>query len=844
MRDLRFAVRQLAKSKGFTVTAVLTVALAIGANTAIFTLVNAVMFQSLPVSDPRQLYRLGDADNCCVDGGIQTRFSIFAYPLYLYLRDHTPEFQDMAAFQAGPARVGVHRGSTGSHANGTAAEPFVDQFVSGKYFSMFGIRPFAGRLLTASDDVRGAPPVAVMSYRAWALQYGSDPSVIGASFLIGGAPFTIAGIAPPGFFGATLRPDPPDFWLPLAAEREVHRQNALLDHKTDHWLYIIGRIRPGAALGPVEAEINVLLKQWLRENDPPTTPASKQAFDGQHVTLAPAGSGIQQLKENYGSDLKLLAAVTGLVLLIACANLANLLLARGAANRAQASIRVALGAPRSRLVRQTLTEAVVLAVAGGAAGVLLAMAGTKALLNLAFSAARFVPISSAPSLPVLGFSFLLSLATGVVFGIVPAWSASRADPAAALRGAGRSTSGGATFTQKLLVALQVALSLVLLAGAGLMVQTLGNLQNQRFGFELEGRAVVNVNAAFGGYSPEKLAAVYGEIERRMKALGGVRAASLSLYSPMEGNNWNSRIWLADQAADANPQSVSWVRVSSSFFETIGARIVHGRMFDERDTPDAAHVTVVNQAFVDKFLPNQDPVGKRFGMGGAPHRGDYQIAGVVENVRFRNPRSPAAPMYFLPLLQLSKSDWSDPTLARSTVIGNIELRMAGNAKPQAAQIVRALGEIDPNLTVININTMQDQLGRLLGHERLIARLTEGFGLLALVLASIGLYGVTAHSVAGRTGEIGVRMALGATRATVTGMILRSVFGQIACGVAIGVPAALAAGRILADQLFGVGSADPMTLAAVVGALSVSALVAGLLPALRASGIDPVQALRAE
>jgi macrolide transport system ATP-binding/permease protein len=847
LRDLRFAVRQLARSKGFTLTAVLTVALAIGANTAIFTLVNAVMFQSLPVSQPGLLYRLGDADNCCVIGGYQTRYSIFSYPLYLYLRGHTPEFREMAAFQAGPLRIGARRAGPG-----TAPEPFVDQFVSGNYFSMFGVRPFAGRLLTPADDVRGAPPVAVMSYRAWEQQYGSDPSVIGASFLIDGAPFTIAGIAPPGFFGDTLRPDPPDFWLPLAGEPYVHHQNALLDHEDDHWLYLIGRLNTSVPVSALESKVNVLLKQWLQQNDPPATAAAKQRFDRQHLTLTPAGSGIRQLRENYGADLKLLTAITGLVLLIACANLANLLLARGAAGRAQASIRVALGAQRSRLVRQTLTEAVVLAVAGGAAGVLVAIAGSRALLKLAFSAARFVPIHSTPSLRVLGFSFLLSLLTGLVFGIAPAWSASRADPAAALRGAGRSTATGATFTQKLLVVLQVALSLVLLAGAGLMAQTLGNLQNQRFGFELEGRVVVNLNAALNGYPPERLATLYRDIERRMREPGGVQGASLSLYSPMEGNNWQSGIWFADQPDGSQPgsanQSSTWVRVSSSFFETIGARILRGRNFDHRDTPDAVHVAVVNQAFADKFLPNRDPIGRHFGMG-PQHRADYEIAGIVENIRFRNPREATPPIFFLPLLQLSKRDWSNPGLARSTLIGNIELHMAGSARPGmyttlAAQIVRVLAEIDPNLTVIDVTTMQDQLGRLLGHERLIARLTEGFSLLALVLASVGLYGVTAHAVAGRTGEIGIRMALGATRPMVTGMILRSVFTQIACGVAIGVPAALAAGRILSDQLFGVASADPVTLAAVVGALSVSALVAALLPALRASGIDPVQALRAE
>jgi predicted permease len=397
-----------------------------------------------------------------------------------------------------------------------------------------------------------------------------------------------------------------------------------------------------------------------------------------------------------------------------------------------------------------------------------------------------------------------------------------------------------------LVSGQVALSLVLLAGAGLMVRTLGNLENQNFGFRPEGRAIVNVHAAFSGYAPEKLAAIYAEIERRMTGRPGVRSAALSLYSPMEGNNWSRGIVREGHPDDpAHPITSSWDRVSPRFFETIGARMLRGRMFDERDTPDATHVAVVNQVFAGKMFPNEDPIGKRFGMGGAEHRADYLIIGVVENVTFRNPRKATPPpMFFLPLLQMWKSEWTNNGMARSNLIGNIELRMGGESPGLAAETRAALAGIDPNLTVVGVTTIKDQLGNLLGHERLIAQLTALFGVLALLLAAIGLYGVTAHTVAGRTGEIGVRMALGASRPAVIGMILRGVFTQVAWGVAIGVPAALAGGRILADQLFGVKSSDPATLSAVTLALAAAALLAGLLPALRASSIDPVRALRAE
>jgi predicted permease len=582
------------------------------------------------------------------------------------------------------------------------------------------------------------------------------------------------------------------------------------------------------------------------ENDPPLTATAKREYEREHITLAPGGGGIQVMQGNYGSDLRLLIAVTGLVLVIACANLANLLLARGAATRAQASIRMALGAPRARLIRQTLTESMTIALLGGALGIFFAVVGTEALLQLTFRAARFVPIDPTPSLPVLAFSLVLSLATGVIFGVVPAWSASRADPAAALRGAGRSTVNPATLTQKVLVSAQVALSLVLLAGAGLMLQTLGNLTNQNFGFRPEGRVMINVNAALNGYAPEKLASIYREIEHRMTGIAGVRSASLSLYGPMEGNNWSRGISLEDRADDpARPIDSSWDRVSPRFFETIGARILRGRMFDERDTPDSTHVAVVNQVFADKYFPNQDPIGRRFGFGGPEHRADFSIIGIVENVTFRNPRNATPPpMFFLPLLQMWKSEWANNSLARSNLIGNIELRVEGSAPGLAGEARAALAGIDPNLTIINVTTIREQLGNLLGHERLIAQLTALFGVLALLLAAIGLYGVTAHTVTGRTGEIGVRMALGATRPAVIGMILSGVFTQVAWGVAIGVPAALAGGHILAKQLFGVKSSDPLTMAAVTLALAAAALLAGFVPALRASSIDPVRALRAD
>ena len=461
LHDARLVLRQLNKSKGFAITAILTLALGIGANTAIFTLIHAVMLRTLPVAAPEQLYRLGDTDDCCVVGGYHTRFSIFSYPLYNFLRDHTPEFEEMAAFQAGLTRFGARR--VGKEE--TVSEPSVEQFVSGNYFSMFGLTAFAGRLLNPDDDRRDAAPVAVLSYRTWQQRYGSDPSVLGSSFILDGLPVRIAGIAPRGFFGDTLRPDPPDFWLPLAVEPVARATTSLLDHKTDYWLYIIGRVKPGTQRAALEAKVNAELAQWMAANDPPTTEFSKRVAAKQHLTIAPGGAGVSTLRADYARDLRLLIAVTGLVLLVACANLANLQLARGAGRTGETAVRVALGASRARLIRLTLIESLVLAVIGGGAGLLVANELTGFLIHLAFSSQANLPIDTTPSLPVLGFAFLLSLLTGVVFGIAPAWSGSRADPALALRGAGRSTGNRVTLAQKSLIVVQTALSMVLVAGA-------------------------------------------------------------------------------------------------------------------------------------------------------------------------------------------------------------------------------------------------------------------------------------------------------------------------------------------------------------------------------------------
>lgn len=836
IQDLKNGFRRLWKNPGFTAVAVVTLALGIGANTAIFTLVNAVLLKSLPVKDPGQLYRLGNENNCCVIGGYQDNWAVYSYELYRQFREHTPEFSEMAGFQSGTQELAVRRsGSAG------AAAPFEGEFVSGNYFSVFGLNAFAGRVISPSDDSAGAPSVAVMSYRTWQQHFGLDPSVIGATFAINTVPYTLVGIAPPGFFGDRLQPDPPDFWMPLATEPVLEGKDGLLNRADSHWLYVIGRLKPGAKPASVQSEVTVELQHWLSTR-PDLSDYSKSQLPKQHINLAPAGGGIQNMQMETAVGLHLLMGIAGLVLLIACANVANLLLARGAAARAETAVRMALGAPRSRLVRQILTESVLVAVVGGIAGLVVAFAGTRTILLVAFRGADYIPISPAPSLAVLGFAFLLALVTGCVFGLAPAWVTSHSDPADALRGAGRSTRDRASLPRKSLVVLQVALSTVLLIGAGLLTETLRNLENQRFGFEPEGRVIVRVNPLLAGYKTEQLPALYRQLEEKLPQIPGVESASFSLYSPMRGDDWSENIYIEGHPADERI-GASWDRVGPRYFETIGTRLLRGRTIGDEDAPASRQVAVVNETLVRKFFKNQDPLGKHFGMDTASHSGDYEIVGVVEDAKYQAAREPAYATFFLPLCQMSK-DPKQTWMIYSHYIGDIELRLAGKPANLEAAVRRTLADIDPNLTVLSMASLSEQLTRNFNQDRLLARLTELFGGLALILACVGLYGVTSYSVARRTNEIGIRMALGADRQRILGMVLRRALFQAVLGLAIGVPTALGGARLLAAELYGVKSYDPkiLTLAALI--LASCALVAGFIPARRATKIDPMVALRYE
>jgi predicted permease len=848
LADLRYALRQLRKSLGFTITAVITLALGIGANTAIFTLVHAVMLRSLPVANPAQLYRIGDNDDCCVEGGFPGDagdtgdFTIFSYDLYQYLKKQTPEFEQLAATQAGQWDWSVRRGNA-------VAKSMHGGIVSGNYFTTLGLSAYAGRLFQDSDDTPSASPTVVLSYQAWQGEFASDPSILDSVIYIQARPYTVIGIAPPGFFGDRETDSPPAFWVPLNTEPYLRADSSILHHTASHWLYLLGRVRPGTDVAALQAKIGESLRQWIRSDPVMTLNGAAVLIPKQHVILTPGGGGIQNLQQQTGKGLKLLMILSSVVLLIACANIANLLLARSTARRGDIALRTALGAARGRILRQILTESLVLATIGGAAGLAVAYGGCHIILSLAFPDAKYLPISANPSLAVLGFAFAVSIVTGVLFGIAPAWLSFHAQPAEALRGINRSTQDRSTFPQQALIVFQAALSVVLLAGAVLMSKSLANLEHQSFGVVTTNRYVVHFDPAGAGYSVDRLPALYREIENRFTALPGVTSFSLAMYSPLEGDNWGECAIPQGHPAPRPGQdcSATWDRVTPHFLDSIGVPIVHGRGFTDDDTATSTPVVLVNQAFVKKFFPNEDPVGKHFGIDMPQYAGSWQIVGVFRDFKINRPRSNVHPVYLRPLAQRFMGYKEPDMITTESNSMFMQAMIIGFHAPPAdvdALIRHTLAGIDPNLTARDLRSYDAQVAGNFDQDRLIARLTSLFGILALVLASVGLYGVMSYFVARRSSEIGIRMALGATRSSVVAMVLRGALWQILVGLALGIPAALATGYYMASQLYQVPFYDPWALAAAILILNLCAAVAAFIPARRAASIEPMQALRTE
>lgn len=845
LQNVRFAIRQLRKSPGFLITVVVTLALGIGANTAVFTLVQGILLRSLPVTDPSRLYRIGDTGECCVEGGFPTDngdFAIFSNDLYLYFKKNAPEFEQLAAVQAGLGSWSVRRGNDLSKSLG-------GEFVSGNYFVTLGLSAYKGRLFADSDDLPSAPPTVVLSYPAWKNEYLSDSAIVGSTIYIQARPFTVVGVAPPGFYGDRITDNEPDFWMPIQTEPYVRGDSSILDHHETHWLYPIGRVRPGTNIAALQTKLTSTLQQWLYSRPLLTANGGDKIIPKQHVTLSPGGGGIQNLQQQTGTGLKMLMILSSVVLLIACANIANLMLARATTRRSEVAVRMAMGASRRRVIAQIITESVLLSCIGGAAGLIVAYGGSRTILALAFPDARSLPVDATPSLLVLGFAFAVSLVTGILFGTGPAWLSSHAQPAEVLRGSNRSTRDRSSLPQRALVVFQAALSLVLLTGAVLLTRSLANLENQKFGVVTHNRYVLNIDPEGAGYSIDKVPALYRQIEDRFSALPGVANASLAIYTPLQGNNWGECVIQQGHSAPG-PNShcgSTWDRVSTHFLDSIGVPIIRGRNFSLQDTQSSPQVALVNQAFVKRFFPNQDPIGQHFGIDMPQYSGAWEIVGVFADFKMNNPREPARPVYLRPLSQrfagYNESEMNS-TEVQSMFVNSMIVNFS---RPQAnadTLIRETMAGIDPNLTITGLRTFDAQVAGNFNGERLTARLTGLFGILALVLASVGLYGVMSYFVARRTSEIGIRMALGATRKSVVAMVLLGALVQIGLGLAMGIPASLFAGHLMGTQLFGVGAYDPFALIAATITLAICAAFAGWVPARRAASIEPMKALRTE
>ena len=849
LQDATYALRQLRKTPGFTITAVLTLALGIGANAAIFTLVNAILLKNLPVVDPSTLIRIGNTTECCVNWGTAgdsgqvdgDSYALFDTDTWHQLQKNAPEFEELAAMQSGFGKIIARRDKTQE-----AARSVTSEFVSGNYFRTFGLQTQIGRIFFSdADNAIGAPLVAVMSYDMWQNNYGGDPSIVGSTFWINTKAVTITGIAPKGFYGDRLSSAPPDLYLPIESV-PVLTNRTFVHEPGMRWLYIIGRVKPGVAMAPLQAKITELVRQSLAATTAFSSEQGKRALAKAHVVLSPGGAGIQDMQDSYASKLKLLMWISGLVLLIACANIANLLLVRGMNRRAEMSVRTALGAMRTRIVRQLITESLVLSIISGMAGLAVAYAGTRMLLAMAFPGAQNVPIDASPSGVVLAFAFGVSLLTGILFGVAPAWITSKANPADVLRSGTRTTSSGASLLQRCLVVLQSALALVLLVGAGMFIQSLNKLRNIDLKLDSTNRYIVHFNPQAAGYSPAQVEALYRTIEERFHAIPGVQKAGISSYTPMEANNEGNGVQV--QGQPFLNDGASWVRGNAEYFDSVGTHVLMGRGFTTQDTSTSPAVAVVNQAFVKGFFkPGENPIGRRFGAPGPQSSGDFEIVGVVEDTAYSSATWKDHHMYFLPLTQRVPENARKGPIEKDTSLyaGAIVIQTSRPVANMQSTVRQTLSAINPNLSVVKFQTFDEQIADRFTEDRMITRLMSLFSILALLLATLGLYGVTAYTVARRTSEIGIRMALGANRSSVVGMIMRGAMLQTAIGLClIGIPVAWFCIRYIQSQLYETKGINLTVLAIATLTLTAAAAAAGLIPALRASSTNPSQALRTE
>ena len=831
-QDLRYAVRMMKASPGFTLVAVVSLALGIGGNTAIFSLMNAVMLRSLPVQEPDRLVLFGKGQwGGIIDDLPNRSWQLFSYLFYRQVQRENQVFSGVAAMMS--LGNDVHALVEGAR----VAEPVSARLVSGTYFSVLGVNAIAGRTFTdAEDQTPGADPVAVMSYSWWQKRFGRDPSAVGKTVAIGSTVYRIIGVTPAEFFGTSVG-ESPDLWIPLAMNAQLPPGWGGEKSRRDpsfQALYILTRLRQGVSAHQADSQVNVIFKQSLHERVG-SHPSRKDLDAIQHarIELTPGGRGLSQVRRQFSMSLRLLMAAVGLVLLIACANIANLLLARAANRQREVAVRLSIGASRLRLIRQMLTESILLAVLGGIAGVVFAGWASEFLVWMVSTGAETLPLRVAPDARVLAFTTLLSVATGVLFGLAPALRTTRVELSSSLKeGRGSLPAQSRNLLAKALIVGQVAFSAVLLIGAGLFVHSLVNLRNVDTGFSKENVLVARMDTSSLSYKGDdpRLTSLYRRIEQRVGELAAVRSASFAFFTFQQGS-WTEYAYVQGRPHLDDQQEIHNNVVGPGFFAAMGLPITAGRQFSLNDTATSPKVAIINETMARDYFSGSSPIGQRFGL--SPERsGEFEVAGVVKDAKYESLREKPTPMAFYPYSQ------------HSGFYDDFAVRYTGDVGGIAREIRRAVAEVDSNLPVREIRTLAEQVDSTLVGDKLTARLSSFFGLLALLLASVGIYGVLSYTVSRRTSEVGLRMALGARRASVVWLLVREVLALVVIGLAIGVPAAVSLERLASGLFYGLSDLDPMSTAPAVGILALVAGVAAYLPARRASRVDPSTALRYE
>lgn len=835
IQDIRYSIRMLLKSPAFTLVAILSLALGIGANTAIFSLLDAVMLRSLPVQQPEKLVLFGEGEGAGVTNGFPNgSWQLFSYPFYRETQQRPEVFSGVAAVLSIPWTV---HGTVNANGSSAEIEQIKTQLISGTYFSVLGVNASLGRTFTDADDQNpGGHPVTVVSHAWWERRLGGDPEAVGKTITIDKVTYTIVGVAPKEFFGTTVG-QAPDIWVPLAMGPQI--PPAYWDGRNDksfQSLYLIGRLKEGVSSAQANAAVNLLFKQSLRDQVGAQPSAERlQDIERASIELTPAGRGLSELRQEFSVSLKILMAVVGLVLLIACANVGNLLLAQGAARRKEFAVRLAVGARRGRLVRQLLTESLFISGLGGLVGVIFAWWGSRLLVLMASTGSEALPIDVTPNARILGFTIVVSLLSAIVFGTAPAIRASRIEPNVWLKGGkGSARAWSQSPLGKVLVVAQVALSLLLLVGAGLFVRTLINLQNVPSGFNQENVMLFQIDTAAAGYKEEdpRLGALLSELEEKVKAVPGVQAAAFSFFVFNQGA-WTSPAFTSDQ--DLTDKASRVVRnnvVGRDYFAAMGIPLVLGRGFEPQDTGKSQKVAVISEAMANRIFPNSVPLGRRFGVDGPGSHDQIEVIGVVKDAKYESLTERLRPMAYYPHGQ------------RPQPLSNFVVRFNGPADAVIPQLRQTIKQVNRNLPIDEVVSLSDHVGRSLVQQKLVARVASFFGLLALLLACVGLYGLMSYAVARRTNEIGIRMALGAHRSNVRWLMMRETLTLVLVGLVIGLLASLAGTRVTSTLLFGLKPNDPLTIGLATLLLITVSAFAGYLPARRAARVDPMTALRDE